>query len=83
MRTAANDQALAPAVEAECGAVAATLSEADGALADLTPKLRKVFRFACLAGMAIARQARLVPIERAPRLGVATRLQLLLRASFS
>ena len=88
LATGANDrQALASAVEAECDALAATLSKAlakaDGAIADLTPKLRRGFRFACLAGLAISRQARLAGIERTPRLGVATRLQLLLRARFS
>lgn len=82
--TGANDpQALGSAVEAECGALAATLSEAKGALADLTPKFRRAFRFACLAGLAISAQARLGPIEHTPRLRVATRLQLLLRARFS
>ena len=84
LHTGADDQqALASAVEAECGALAATLSKARGAIADLTPKLRRVSRFACLAGLAISRQARLAPIERTPRLAVTTRLQLLLRARFS
>ena len=83
LHTGADDlDALASAVEAECGALAATLSKANAPTADLAPNLRRGFRFACLTGLAIARKARLAPIERTLRLGVATRLQLLLRARF-